>query len=228
MILRFGDSLLQLSAPDPLKPRKEPQQPRAAATLSAIFEATIQVLLADGERRLTTTRVAERAGVSVGTMYQYYPHKQALLYAVLQSHLAYISPAVEAACRIGRGRTADKMGKLLVGSFLDAKIERLDVTRALYLIAEDVDTRSLLVAASERNVAAATGMLATASDGEFNKLATVAFTLFACIAGSTRIVFERGATLLALQELRHELSLICCSYLKAARIVRHGDTIEAP
>ena len=93
---------MRAEPPDQLKPRKAPRQARAEATLCAIFEATIQVLLAGGERHLTTTRVAERAGVSVGTMYQYYPHKQALLYAVLQSHLAHISAAVEAACRIGR------------------------------------------------------------------------------------------------------------------------------
>jgi hypothetical protein len=67
---------LHPAPPDGLKPRKTPRQARAEATLDAIFEATIQVLLAVGERRLTTTRVAERAGVSVGTMYQYFPHKQ--------------------------------------------------------------------------------------------------------------------------------------------------------
>jgi AcrR family transcriptional regulator len=214
---------LQLSPPDPLKPRKAPQQARAAVTLSAIFEATIQILLMVGERNLTTTRVAERAGVSVGTMYQYYPHKQALLYAVLQSHLAHISAAVEAACRTGTGRTAAEMGELLVQAFLDAKTERLDVTKALYLIAEDLDTRSLLAAATERNVAAAAGMLATASDADFENLPVVAFTLFSGIAGSTRIVFERGATLLALKELRRELSLMCSSYLNAGRLVRYGD-----
>ena len=95
--------------PDGLKPRKTPRQARAEATLDAIFEATIQVLLAVGERRLTTTRVAERAGVSVGTMYQYFPHKQALLYAVLQWHLAHISAAVEVACQGCRGRPAAEM-----------------------------------------------------------------------------------------------------------------------
>jgi AcrR family transcriptional regulator len=63
-------------------------------------------LLAVGERRLITTRVAERAGVSVGTMYQYFPHKEALLYAVLQWHLAHISAAVEVACQGYRGRPA--------------------------------------------------------------------------------------------------------------------------
>ena len=54
-----------------LNPRKKPAQSRSKVTVDAIFEATIQVLLADGLQRLTTTRVAERAGVSVGTLYQY-------------------------------------------------------------------------------------------------------------------------------------------------------------
>ena len=58
------------------EPRKTPIQARSTVTVEAIFEATIQVLLSRGADRLTTTRVAERAGVSVGTLYQYYPNKQ--------------------------------------------------------------------------------------------------------------------------------------------------------
>ena len=61
------------------KPRKTPVQRRSRVTVDAILEATIQVLLAEGLARLTTTRVSERAGVSVGTMYQYFPNKQALI-----------------------------------------------------------------------------------------------------------------------------------------------------
>ena len=63
-----------------------PVQKRPGLTVEAIAETTIQVLLAVGLDRSTTTRVAERAGVSVGTLYQYYPNKQALLYAVLEVH----------------------------------------------------------------------------------------------------------------------------------------------
>lgn len=74
-----------------LKPRKTPLQARSAVTVEAIFEATIQFLLVEGPHRLTTTWVAERAGVSVGTMYQYFPHKQSLLYAVLQQRLGAVA-----------------------------------------------------------------------------------------------------------------------------------------
>ena len=67
---------MNIRPPEALKPRKTPLQARSAATVTAIFEATIQVLLADGQARLTTTRVAERAGVPVGTLCPYFPHLQ--------------------------------------------------------------------------------------------------------------------------------------------------------
>ena len=71
-----------------LEPRKTPVQARSAASVSAILEATIQVLLSVGKERLTTTRVAARAGVSVGTLYQYFPNKSALLQAVVKRHFS--------------------------------------------------------------------------------------------------------------------------------------------
>ena len=83
--------------PSHLQPRKPPRQARSAVTVDAIHTATIQVLLADGASRLTAPRVAVRAGVSIGTLYQYYPHKQALLFAVLERHLRTIEDAVLAA-----------------------------------------------------------------------------------------------------------------------------------
>jgi AcrR family transcriptional regulator len=64
-------------------PRKSPRQARAKATVDAIVEATTQVLLADGYDRFTTARAAERAGVSVGSLYQYFPNKAALASAVI-------------------------------------------------------------------------------------------------------------------------------------------------
>src|SRR5579871_2162038 len=81
-----------------LEPRKMPVQMRATVTVGAICEATIQVLLTHGADRLTTTRVADRAGVSVGTLYQYYPNKRSLLFAVFEDHLDKVSRAVEVAC----------------------------------------------------------------------------------------------------------------------------------
>lgn len=60
-------------------PRNKPQQARAQQTVNAILEATIQVLEREGPEAATTTRIAEVAGVSVGTLYQYFSHRDAIL-----------------------------------------------------------------------------------------------------------------------------------------------------
>jgi AcrR family transcriptional regulator len=62
--------------------RKSPTQARAAQTVDAIIEAAIQILQSDGEERLTTNRIAERAGVSIGSLYQYFADKEAIVEAV--------------------------------------------------------------------------------------------------------------------------------------------------
>jgi AcrR family transcriptional regulator len=60
-------------------PRRLPRQARSRATIEAILEATAQILEAEGEAAFNTNRIAERAGVSVGSLYQYFPDKQSIL-----------------------------------------------------------------------------------------------------------------------------------------------------
>lgn len=60
--------------------RKQPQQARSAELVAAILQAAIQVLAKEGAARFTTARVAEKAGVSVGSLYQYFPNKAAILF----------------------------------------------------------------------------------------------------------------------------------------------------
>jgi AcrR family transcriptional regulator len=65
-----------------VKLRKKPSQARSTWTVSMILEAAAQVLEARGEDALTTKTVAERAGVSIGTLYQYFPNRDAILLAL--------------------------------------------------------------------------------------------------------------------------------------------------
>ena len=80
------------------EPRKSPVQARSAASVDAILKATVQVLLRVGKEKLTTTRVAARAGVSVGTLYQYFPNKSALLRAAMRLHMEEILAEVDKVC----------------------------------------------------------------------------------------------------------------------------------
>jgi AcrR family transcriptional regulator len=60
--------------------RKQPKQARSTGLVAAILDAAVQVLAKEGAQRFTTARVAERAGVSVGSLYQYFPNKAAILF----------------------------------------------------------------------------------------------------------------------------------------------------
>ena len=60
--------------------RKQPKQARSNELVAAILEAAVQVLAKEGAQRFTTARVAEKAGVSVGSLYQYFPNKAAILF----------------------------------------------------------------------------------------------------------------------------------------------------
>lgn len=66
-----------------LSPRKQPNQPRAQETVGVILSAAEQILRDDGFTKLSTNRVAERAGVSIGSLYQYFPGKESLVAAVI-------------------------------------------------------------------------------------------------------------------------------------------------
>jgi AcrR family transcriptional regulator len=67
----------------PLIPRKQPKQGRAKATVAAILEASVQLLGEGGLSALNTNSIAERAGVSVGSLYQYFPNKDAIVVALI-------------------------------------------------------------------------------------------------------------------------------------------------
>lgn len=68
-------------------PRKRPRQDRSKATVDAILAATAQVLVSKGFDGLTTNAVAEAAGCSIGSLYQYFPNKEALVAALIEHHL---------------------------------------------------------------------------------------------------------------------------------------------
>lgn len=63
--------------------RKLPRQARAKRTIEAIFEATAQIVASDGAESLSTNKVAQQAGVSIGTLYQYFPTKEAIVVAMI-------------------------------------------------------------------------------------------------------------------------------------------------
>ena len=77
-----------------VKPRKDASQERSRATVDALVEATARILVREGFDKASTNRIAEVAGVSVGSLYQYFPGKEALVAAVIERHQEEIARTV--------------------------------------------------------------------------------------------------------------------------------------
>jgi AcrR family transcriptional regulator len=97
----------------PTNPRKTPTQTRSRVTVEAILEAAAHILEKEGDKALTTNRVAERAGVSIGSLYQYYPNKQSLLVALHARHLDKIKASANAAIDEVGGSLAEAVVRLV-------------------------------------------------------------------------------------------------------------------
>src|SRR5260221_9595373 len=95
-------------------PRKSPRQERSRATVEAILEAATDILIRQGAGRLTTNRIAERAGVNIASLYQYFPGKQAIIAELRRRHGAERRAAVRQALIERRGDSLESTLQALV------------------------------------------------------------------------------------------------------------------
>jgi AcrR family transcriptional regulator len=183
--------------------------------VDAILEATVQVLLDAGKERLTTTRVASRAGVSVGTLYQYFPNKSALLQAALKRHMDEVTEAVEQVCREQQGNSVESMATALVDAFLRAKMKDGKTSVALYAVSADVDGARILREVELRSNQALIAMLASAREPLTKDPQLVASMLQGAMGGISRRLLESDEPGKHFESFRQELTLFVCSYLNA-------------
>jgi AcrR family transcriptional regulator len=200
-----------------LRPRKSPVQARSTATVEALHAAAIQVLIEEGLRRCTTTRIAERAGASVGSLYQYFPNRDALLAWVLETHLDGVADAVERACRDHRGEPTSHMASALVAAFLGAKLRDPAKSKALYAIAEERGGAVLVARMRARIVAAVAAMLTSAPDACFDDPALTSTIALDVLVGPVQTLLEGRAPGDFGARLERELVLLLTAYLQAHR-----------
>lgn len=122
----------------PVEPRKSPRQERSRATVEAIIRATAHVLAKDGYARASTNHIAAVAGVSVGSLYQYFPNKDALVLAVAEEHSeAMIALLTETALAYRQGSLAEGVRHFVRGMIachvIDPDLHRALVEQLLHL-----------------------------------------------------------------------------------------------
>jgi AcrR family transcriptional regulator len=116
------------STPKQFRPRKAPSQSRSEETVAAIVEAAAQVLEAEGFEGFNTNAVARRAGVSIGSIYQYFPGKDALTVALIQRETKrfYDDMAVALTKRSGKAAL-----EYLIGAAVRQQLQRPILARLL-------------------------------------------------------------------------------------------------
>jgi AcrR family transcriptional regulator len=106
------------------KPRKNAAQQRSRATVDALIDATARILVREGFDKASTNRIAEVAGVSVGSLYQYYPSKEALVAAVIDRHNLELMQVVRVALAEVASQPLEKAVRRLVA--VAVKAHRID------------------------------------------------------------------------------------------------------
>jgi AcrR family transcriptional regulator len=119
------------------KPRKAPVQARSRATYEAILEATARILEAEGLAAVTTNRVAERAGVSIGSLYQYFPAREAILAELVKRMRLSMSARMIAISEATRSRPLEEA----IPAIMAAAIEQYEAEPRLTAALEAAEAR---------------------------------------------------------------------------------------
>lgn len=110
--------------------RKQPRQARSTELVAAILEAATQVLAKEGAQRFTTARVAEKAGVSVGSVYQYFPNKAAILFRLQSDEWRQTTEMLRGILEDARKPPPERL-RALVHAFIRSECEEANMRVAL-------------------------------------------------------------------------------------------------
>ena len=144
----------------PVKMRKKAKQERAKQSVSAILEATTQLLQRSEIDQISTNHIAKRAGVSIGTLYQYFPNKTAIFVAIAEKDIERRFRLVADIISTSDGDLAEdatrKLMRALIRSFADAE-HNASIIRVLMTTRATAEARTLPVDAIAKLLAQTVG-----------------------------------------------------------------------
>jgi AcrR family transcriptional regulator len=192
--------------------RKRPRQARSRATFDAIVEAAARILVEAGPARLTTNRVAARAGVSIGSLYQYFPGRAAIVRALVERELERAEALRPAALDDATVPVAVRL-RAVVDWHLDVHAASPDLARALRGLVPHVlpleEIRRLARLRSRR-----TGrMLASLGVGRTRDLESAVFIVETCLEALTGAATARRPGWLRSERFRGEMAALLGGYL---------------
>jgi AcrR family transcriptional regulator len=169
--------ITKLSEAKSLSPRRLPSQSRATATRDAIIQAAAIILQKEGLGGFNTNRVAEVAGISVGSLYQYYPNKASLLSALSMEQHAQLYASIEKASKAMAGLNLDRAITKLLGVVLDHQYKHPELAAALDMAERELTMSDEVSAQKKLLIALLVELLANYRDEIKGDLKTIALDI---------------------------------------------------
>ncbi|MCP5420014.1 MAG: TetR family transcriptional regulator [Gammaproteobacteria bacterium] len=197
--------------------RKQPQQARSTELVAAILQAAVKVLAQEGAARVATARVAEKAGVSVGSVYQYFPNKAAILFRLQTDEWKQTTELLRSILKDVGKPPFDRL-RILVHAFLRSECEEADMRVALndaaplYRDAPDAQEARVSV---DRAVAAFLEEVLPAASTATRRLAGDLITTTLSTVGHP--FSERSRTRSEIKTYANAMADMFCAYLKCLR-----------
>lgn len=194
-------------------PRKLPRQERSKVTVEAILTAAAHILTESGYATASTNRIAERAGVSIGSLYQYFPNKEAIMTALRERHVEEMSAIVEAALHKAVDRPLDVALRELVKACIAAHA----VNPALHRVLNEQVPR-VNQSASEAKILKLLRQFLQQRGNQvhFHDLELTVFILERTIEALTEAAVVEHPEFLKDEQLETELTQLLVSYLRTS------------
>ncbi|WP_208348347.1 TetR/AcrR family transcriptional regulator [Pseudaestuariivita rosea] len=195
---------------------RKPKQSRSKATVAAILEAAAQILAKDGWDGFNTNVIAKRAGVSIGSLYEYFPNKQALVDAIAEDHLSKGEALVSAASSLLVPTVApDDIVKILVSGIVELHKDDPELHR---MLSSEVPISPMLRKRVDKLRATVIERLADALKHHISQNRIAAQLLFdVADAAVHRWFIEDDGTLAAPERLAEQLQCMMRAYLDGLR-----------
>ena len=205
-----------------ISPRKQPKQARSSELVGAILAAAAQVLAREGAHRFTTARVAERAGVSVGSLYQYFPNKAAILFRLQRDEWRQTSDVLHGILEDVGSPPLERLRALVhvfIRSECDESAMRLALSDAAPLYRNEPEARAAKASASGAIQSFMREVLPTATDATRTLAGELVTATFAAVG---KRFSETPRTPEEVESFADAMADMFCAYLRELGHVGHG------
>ena len=197
--------------------RRRPRQRRSIRTVEAILDAVTDVLVHDGVKAVTTNRIAEAAGLSIGSIYQYFPDKQAIFAALHQRHVEEVDRLVETTLLENASEPLEEM----MGAILKAMINvHVDNSKLFTLLFNEVPHRT---GGSHEFAVRVHGAFRLAVSSQLagprarRDLDRIAFVLASLVESLSHSVVLRRPPILSINDAKEEALRAVRAYIRAIK-----------